>query len=127
MSRLPNLISSFAALPDPRVERTRLHALTDILVIAICALLCGADDFVAFEAWGRAQERWLQERLALPNGIPSHDTFDRLFRRLDPEAFSHCFLTWVESVREATAGEVVAIDGKTLRRSFDRASTRGLK
>jgi predicted transposase YbfD/YdcC len=91
-------------------------------VIGICATICGADDFVAIEAWGRAQEAWLKERLALPHGIPSHDTFDRLFRRLDPEAFSRCFVAWVQSVREATLGEVVAIDGKTLRHSFDRAS-----
>jgi predicted transposase YbfD/YdcC len=122
MSHFPSLVAHFANLPDPRVERTRLHALTAILVIGICATICGADDFVAIEAWGRAQEAWLKERLALPNGIPSHDTFDRLFRRLDPEAFSRCFVAWVQAVREATCGEVVAIDGKTLRHSFDRAS-----
>jgi predicted transposase YbfD/YdcC len=122
MSQLPNLVAHFADLPDPRVERTRLHSLTAILVIGICATICGADDFVAIEAWGRAQEAWLKERLALPHGIPSHDTFDRVFRRLDPEAFSRCFVAWVQAVREATLGEVVAIDGKTLRHSFNRAS-----
>jgi len=116
------LTTCFAVLPDPRVERTRLHALTDILVIALCATLCGADDFVAIAAWGRAQAAWLRQRLALPHGIPSHDTFDRVFRRLDPEAFARCFVAWVEAVREATDGEVVAVDGKTLRHSFDRAS-----
>jgi predicted transposase YbfD/YdcC len=122
MSAPPSLIEHFADLPDPRMERTRLHALTDILVIAICAIVCGAEDFVAFEAWGRAQEAWLRQRLPLPNGIPSHDTFDRVFRRLDPEAFSRCFRAWVDTVREVTAGEVIAFDGKTVRRSFDRAS-----
>ncbi len=122
MSPLPSLIAHFAELPDPRVERTRLHLLLDILVIAICASISGADDFVAIAAWGCAQEAWLRERLALPNGIPSHDTFDRVFRHLDPEAFSRCFLAWVQAVREATDGEVVALDGKTLRHSFDRAN-----
>jgi predicted transposase YbfD/YdcC len=122
MSHSLDLVAHFAALPDPRVERTRLHALTDILVIAICATICGADDFVAIEAWGRAHEGWLKERLALPNGIPAHDTFDRVFRRLDPEAFSRGFVAWVQAVWKATDGEVVAIDGKTLRHSFDRAS-----
>src|ERR1700682_3926951 len=112
MSHPLDLVAHFADLPDPRVERTRLHSLTDILVIAICATICGADDFVAIEAWGRAQEGWLKERLALPNGIPAHDTFDRVFRRLDPDAFSRCFIAWVQAARAATEGEVVAIDGK---------------
>ncbi len=81
------LTEHFAALPDPRVARTRDHALVDILVIALCAVLCGADGFTEMEAWGRAKETWLRERLALPHGIPSHDTFNRVFARLDPEAF----------------------------------------
>lgn len=122
MSELSSLARHFADVPDPRVERTRLHALLDILVIAICATICGADDFVAIAAWGRAKEDWLRQRLALPNGIPSHDTFDRVFRRLDPEAFARCFLTCVEAVRTATDGEVIALDGKRLRHSFDTAS-----
>jgi predicted transposase YbfD/YdcC len=122
VSELASLTRHFADLPDPRVERTRLHLLGDILVIAICATICGADDFVAIAAWGRAQEGWLRQRCALPHGIPSHDTFDRVFRRLDPEAFAGCFLAWVQAVRTATEGEVIACDGKTLRHSFDTAS-----
>jgi predicted transposase YbfD/YdcC len=123
MPDTPSLLAYFADLPDPRVDRTKRHLLTDLLVIALCAMLCGADDFVAIQDWGRARHDWLRQRLglALPNGIPSHDTFGRVFARLDPEAFARCFLAWVEAVRQATAGQVVAIDGKTLRRSFDRA------
>jgi predicted transposase YbfD/YdcC len=118
-----SLLASFADLPDPRVERTKRHALSDLLLIALCALLSGAEDFVAMHDWGRARHDWLRHHLglALPNGIPSHDTFGRVFARLDPEAFARCFLAWVEAVRQATDGQLVAIDGKTLRRSFDRA------
>jgi predicted transposase YbfD/YdcC len=122
LSTTPSLVDYFAELPDPRVERTKRHLLTDILVIALCAILSGADDFVAMEAWGRARQDWLRQRLALPHGIPSHDTFGRLFARLDPEAFAHSFLAWIDAVRQASDGELVAIDGKTLRRSFDRAN-----
>lgn len=120
-----SLRDAFADLPDPRVERTRWHALPDLLVIALCAVLCGADNFVEMEDWAYAKEAWLRERLALPNGIPSHDTFNRVFARLDPDAFSQCFLRWVEALREPTGGQVIALDGKTLRHSFDRASGRG--
>lgn len=116
-----SLGEAFASLPDPRVERTRWHALSDVLVIALCAVLCGADSFTEMEDWGHAKEAWLRERLALPHGIPSHDTFNRVFARLDPTAFTDCFVRWVEALREPTQGQVVALDGKTLRRSWDRA------
>ena len=125
MSQPLSLTTAFADLPDPRVERTRWHTLTDILVIALCAVLCGAETFTDMEDWGHAKEAWLRKRLALPNGIPSHDTFNRVFARLDPEAFTACFLRWVEALREPTQGQVVALDGKTLRHSFDRAGGRG--
>jgi predicted transposase YbfD/YdcC len=115
----------FAELNDPRVERTRLHELGDILVIAICAVICGADSWVEMEAYGRAKEHWLRQFLALPYGIPSHDTFARVLARLKPEEFQQCFLRWMQAVSEVTHGEVVAIDGKTLRRSFDRAAGKG--
>jgi predicted transposase YbfD/YdcC len=123
MADTPSFVDYFAELPDPRVERTKRHALLDLLVIALCAILCGAEDFVAMEAWGRARHDWLRQRLglSLQNGIPSHDTFGRVFARLDPEAFTRCFLAWVDALRTATRGELIAIDGKTLRRSFDRA------
>lgn len=115
----------FAELSDPRVERTRLHELLDILVIAICAVICGADSWVEMEAYGCAKEKWLRQLLALPHGIPSHDTFGRVLARLKPEELQRCFLRWMQAVSEVTQGEVVAIDGKTLRRSFDRAAGKG--
>ena len=115
----------FAEISDPRVERTRLHELVDILVIAICAVICGADSWVEMETYGRAKEQWLRQFLALPHGIPSHDTFSRVLARLKPEEFQQCFLRWMQAVSEVTHGEVVAIDGKTLRRSFDRAAGKG--
>lgn len=125
MSQPLSLMEAFVALPDPRVERTRWHALPDLLLIALCAVICGADSFAEMEEWGHAKEAWLRERLALPHGIPSHDTFNRVFARLDPEAFTTCFLRWVEALREPTQGQVIALDGKTLRHSFDRAGGRG--
>lgn len=120
MSRASSLPAAFAELPDPRVARTRRHLLSDILVIALCAVLCGADGFNDIEEWGHAKESWLRERLELPHGIPSHDTFNRVFSHLDPAAFTACFLRWVEALREPTEGQIIALDGKTLRRSFDR-------
>ena len=117
MSQPLSLMEAFVALPDPRVERTRWHALPDLLLIALCAVICGADSFAEMEEWGHAKEAWLRERLALPHGIPSHDTFNRVFARLDPEAFTTCFLRWVEALREPTQGQVIALDGKTLRHS----------
>lgn len=112
----------FATVTDPRVDRTKLHLLMDILVIAICAVICGADTWVEIEAYGRAKEKWLRQFLLLPNGIPSHDTFARVIARLKPEELQQCFVRWMQAVSEVTEGEVVAIDGKTLRRSFDRAT-----
>jgi predicted transposase YbfD/YdcC len=112
----------FATLPDPRIERTKRHSLLDILTIALCAVICGADSWVDVELFGNAKLPWLRTILTLPNGIPSHDTFGRVFARLDPAAFEGCFLTWVRSIARQTAGEVVAVDGKTLRRSHDRTN-----
>ncbi len=110
----------FASLPDPRAPNAKRHLLTDILVIAICAILCGADSWVEVEAWGNAKQRWLNQFLALPNGIPSHDTFGRVFARLDPKEFERCFLHWIRAVAKRTQRQLVAIDGKKLRRSHDR-------
>jgi predicted transposase YbfD/YdcC len=94
----------------------------DILVIAICAVICGADGWTEIEAYGREKEPWLKSFLDLPNGIPSHDTFARVLARLDPLEFQHCFVNWIQAVRDRTAGQIIALDGKTLRHSFDRAS-----
>ena len=129
MSQPLTLQAAFASLPDPRVARTRWHPLPALLVIALCAVLCGADSFVEMEDWGHAKEAWLRERLDLPHGIPSHDPFARVFARLDPAAFTACFQRWVAALREPVStegeGQVLARAGKTLRHSFDRASGRG--
>ncbi len=111
----------FASLPDPRVERTKEHRLVDILTIGLCAIICGADGWTDMETFGRAKAPWLRTFLALPSGIPSHDTFGRLFARLDPAAFERCFVAWVRAVAPETLGHLVAVDGKTLRGSHDRA------
>lgn len=115
-----SLPEHFAGLPDPRVERTKRHSLHDILVITICAVICGADDWVSIELFGKSKEAWFRTFLDLPNGIPSHDTLGRVFAALNPTAFAQSFASWIQSVANVTDGEVVAIDGKTLRRSFDR-------
>lgn len=111
----------FAGLTDPRIERAKEHRLLDIMTITLCAVLCGADDWVAVETFGRAKEAWLRSFLALPSGIPSHDTFGRVFARLEPTEFRTCFMAWVQAVPGvALTDGVIAIDGKTLRRSHDR-------
>lgn len=111
-----------APLKDPRIERTKRHQLLDIIVMAICGIICGAESWVAMAEFGTAKLAWLKQDLPLPNGIPSHDTVGRVFARLEPQAFQACFLQWVQAMSDRTQGEVVAIDGKTLRRSFDRAA-----
>ena len=123
--RPATLQEHFVELTDPRVDRGKLHLLLDILVIALCAVICGADTWVEMEAYGKAKYEWLKGFLALPNGIPSHDTFARVLARLKPEEFQRCFLNWMRAVSDLTHGEVVAIDGKTLRRSFARAADKG--
>ena len=110
----------FGGLEDPRVERTRVHLLIDIIAIALMAVLSGADGWVAIETYGKAKHQWLRTFLALPNGIPSHDTFARVFARLDPEALEASFQEWVASIISALDAEVVAVDGKCLRGSYDR-------
>lgn len=118
------LLDHFAILPDPRIARHRWHKLSDILVIAVCAVLCGAESFPAIEDFGHEREAWLQHFLELPGGIPSPDTFNRVFRLLAPLQFQACFLSWMQAVAEATVGEVVAIDGQALRRSFDKGTAK---
>jgi predicted transposase YbfD/YdcC len=113
-----------AQVPDPRVERTRAHPLENILVIALLAVLCGADTFVSIESFGRSKKDFLSTFLNLENGIPSHDTFGRVFAALDPKALESAFRAWVNSLVEVSGGEIVAIDGKTLRRSFRQANNK---
>jgi predicted transposase YbfD/YdcC len=120
-----SLVGHFAPLEDPRDALRRRHKLIDMIVIAIAAVLCGADGWVAIAAFGRAKESWLRQFLELPNGIPSHDTFGRVFSVVAPAAFEACFRAWVEAIRAVIPGEVIALDGKTLRRSHDRAAGLG--
>ena len=105
----------FAELPDPRSTRTRWHRLDDILVITLCAVICGADSFEEIERFGKARQDWLKTFLNLPNGIPSHDTFNRVLAALDREKFSACFARWMTDLCEATGLRVIAIDGKACR------------
>jgi predicted transposase YbfD/YdcC len=118
-----SILAYFARIPDPRMERTRRHSLVDILVLALCAVICGADSFCAIEAFGRARKQWLRTLLDLRHGIPTHDTLGRVFAALDPQALAEAFRRWALAVARLTRGEVVAIDGKTLRRSFQEAGS----
>ena len=118
-SKGKSLIKHMSSVKDPRINRTKRHKLLDILVITICAVICGADDWVEVEMYGRAKRAWLRKFLELPNGIPSHDTFGRVFARIAPEEFRNSFLEWVEATREVLNGQLVAIDGKDLRGSKD--------
>ena len=119
-----SLAHHFAGLTDPRIDRSRLHELLDIVAIAICAVVAGADSWDDIEDFANAKVAWLRTFLGLPNGIPHHDTFRRPFERLDPGEFQEGFLRWIEALHQAAERQVIAIDGKTLRRSFDRAKGR---
>ena len=111
------ILAHFRELDDPRLERTRRHDLLDIIAIAICAVICGADSWVDVAKYGAAKHDWLEGFLKLPNGTPSHDTFGRVFAALDPVQFRACFADWVAEVADAVGVKHVAIDGKTLRGS----------
>lgn len=112
----------FAQVEDPRIDRCKRHQLLDIIAIALCGIICGADSWTEVAEFGRAKEAWLRRFLELPNGIPSHDTFGRVFAALDPQQFERGFARWVEALAERTLGRVLALDGKTLRRSHDRTA-----
>src|SRR6266571_5157338 len=118
---LRDLETIFAQVEDPRVERTKRHQLRDIIILAMCGVICGAEGWVEIEECGRAKEAWFTELLNLPNGIPSHDTFGRVFAHLDPNQFEASFFQWVQGISTTVQG-VIAIDGKTLRRSHDHAA-----
>src|SRR5436309_1937325 len=118
---LRDLETIFAQVEDPRVERTKLHRLRDIIILAICGVICGAEGWVEIEEFGKAKETFFQELLDLPNGVPSHDTFGRVFGLIDPKQFEASFVQWVQGISKTVKG-VVAIDGKTLRRSHDRGA-----
>src|ERR1051325_2139857 len=103
-----SLIEHFSSIDDPRIDRTKLHKLIDIVVIAICATICGAEGWEDFELFGNCKRDFFKSFLELSNGIPSHDTFRRVFARLDPQQFQRAFLDWVRSLTRLTDGEVVA-------------------
>jgi predicted transposase YbfD/YdcC len=113
----------FAELTDPR-RREVMYPLINVVVIAVCAVICGADDFVSIAAWGRMKREWLATFLDLSNGIPSHDRFNAIFAALKPAEFEKCLLRWITALHEISDGQVIAIDGKTLRRSFDVANSK---
>jgi predicted transposase YbfD/YdcC len=118
------LLRAFAPLKDPRMNRTKKHSLCDILAIAICAVICGADGWVQVQEFGDCKKKWFKTFWELPNGIPSHDTFGRVFAALDPAGFEECFMKWVAGLAQASQGRLIAIDGKTIRRSLDAANSK---
>jgi predicted transposase YbfD/YdcC len=115
-----SFLNHFENLTDPRIERSKEHLLIDIVAIAILAVISGADGWVSIELYGKAKYEWLKGFLELPNGIPSHDTFSRVFARIEPKQFQECFLSWVNSITQKLELEVIAIDGKTMKQSYDR-------
>lgn len=115
----------FSTIDDPRIERSKQHKLVDIITIAICAVICGAEGWTDIETYGVTKYEWLKQFLELPNGIPSHDTFARVFARLNPQQFQQCFLSWIKAINKVTSGEVIAFDGKSLRHSYDKKAEKG--
>jgi predicted transposase YbfD/YdcC len=119
---MSDLLTHFSNVTDKRNEQGKRHALIDIIVITIVGVICGADDWVSIEQAGKAKEKWFRTFLELPHGIPSHDTFGKVFAWIDPEEFQNCFMAWIRDIATMTDGQVVAIDGKTVRRSHDQAN-----
>ena len=115
MKRISKVISYFAQMPDHRVKRTKRHLLEDIIFITISAVVSGADSWNSIVSFGNAKKEWLSQFLELPNGIPSHDTFNRFFAALDPKVFEQCFMEWISSLAKLVKGEVISLDGKTIR------------
>lgn len=119
-----SLLEGFMTITDPRSEQGRKHPLVNVLVIAVCAVICGADNWVEIEDWANAKRPWLETILDMTNGVPSHDTFGRVFAILSPDEFQLAFMRWARNLVVDVEGKVVAIDGKTLRGSHDRANNR---
>ncbi len=118
---ISRIMTHFRDLPDPRKPLGRRHVLSDVLVIAICAVICGAEGWSQVATFGRAKHKWFATFLQLPHGIPSHDTFGRVFAALDPAAFERCFTSWVAALARQSDGRLVSFDGKSIRRSFAHA------
>lgn len=119
------LVEHFARLEDPRVERAKRHSLLAVVTRALCGVICGAESWVEIEQFGRAKADWFKTFLDLPHGIPSHDPFGRVFARLDARAFEGGFAEWMQAVASVLPTQVIALDGKTVRRSHDRAAGKG--
>jgi len=119
-----SIVEHFSSIPDPRIDRRKRHKLSDIFFITLCASICSANDWVAVELFGKAKEEWFTELLGLENGIPSHDTFGNVFAAIDTQLFSECFSRWVAALTELSEENIIAIDGKCLRRSMDKASNK---
>ena len=120
----PSIIDHFSSITDPRINRQKRHELIDIFFITLCAVICGADSWVAVEQYGKAKIEWFRSLLNLKHGIPSHDTFGNVFSVIDTKEFSQCFSRWIADLATLSDGEVIAIDGKCLRRSMDSASNK---
>jgi predicted transposase YbfD/YdcC len=121
-SQMRSLVEQFADLDDPRVERAQRHSLLAVVLIALCGVICGADSWVEIAQFGQAKADWFATFLDLPHGMPSHDTFGRVFARLDAQQFEACFAAWMRTVAAVLPAQVMALDGKTVRRSHDRGA-----
>lgn len=119
-------INYFSSLPDPRIDRTKEHLSEDIIFITIAAVICGAETWNDIENYGKSKESWLRNYLKRHNGIPSHDTFNRFFSALDPDVFEACFLSWIKDLSELTDGDIISIDGKSLRDTRESGSKRAV-
>ena len=126
-SNLPSssLLKHFETLEDPRTAYLIEHRLLDIVALTICAVVCGAEGWEDIEAYGHGKLEWLKTFLELPNGIPSHDTVSRVFARLEPSKLQECFVSWVKAIAQLSEGEVIAIDGKSVRHSYDKGKGKG--
>lgn len=125
MDKIISLADALICIHDPRIDRTKKHKLVDILIIALCATICGVEGWEEIEIFGAEREDWFKGFLELPNGIPSHDTMYRVFSRIDPHELSETLIAWTQGLNESVDGKIVAIDGKTLRGSFDAATGKG--
>lgn len=120
-----SLLTHFAPLEDPRTSYLVEHPLLDIVALTLCAVICGAETWEAIEAYGHSKLAWLQTFLALPNGIPSHDTISRVFALMEPTQLQECFVSWVKSIAKLSGGEGGSLDGKSVRQSYDQGAGKG--
>jgi predicted transposase YbfD/YdcC len=118
-----NIIGLLSKMEDHRVERRKEHLLTDIIIITMSAVICGAENWNQIEMFGKSKQDWFKTFLELPNGIPSHDTFNRFFTALDPDKFENVFREWVKSISKKITNEVISIDGKTIRGAKEHGNT----